>query len=128
MENGPVFPRQNTGGVFEDFDILVPPLREAKIGGLIFDVSAINTKIAFEALRVANSDVENFTDDKFDKLIDIAVEICQLSNPAIDKTWILANTKPMPLMKFITFAVQSINSEVQEAGIETGTGGEAGKN
>jgi hypothetical protein len=108
--NGPVNPRQGQSGAFEDYDIIVPPLRQAKIGGQIFDVSEINTKIAFEVMQVSGNDLSNLTADKFSQLIDIGVKIFQMTNPEIDREWVLENTNPLKLINFITFAVQSINS------------------
>jgi hypothetical protein len=108
--------------VTKDFDILSPPKRNARIGGVIVDVSFIPAKIAFRFIQFSKThkvdaltaNPEDFDGSMLEDIVDIIALICQRSSAKITKDWLMENIDMGVLIEFMKFVFQPLIDRVTQ--------------
>jgi len=119
-----------------EFEILAPPKRTAKILGEEIDLSVTPAKVSFSVIKFSKKHdikkLESMTEETFDPqmITDLLELICQIwkeKNPTVTPDWLLSNLGITDLMKFVQFVFAGI---VQKKTADKGSkeGGSDGKN
>ncbi len=122
--------------LLNNFEILEPPKRTAKILGEEVDITIIPARIALkfisfskkydtQKLNLETTSGADIDEQMIEDIVEIVAMICQRSNKKITKEWLFDNLDITGLMNFIKFVFSGISKLNPE---KTEASGKKGKN
>lgn len=102
---------------FLDLDKLIPDKRIVKLAGREIDVSKIPSEVTIE-MASKHEEMKSGTNASFDLVFDIAIKICNASNPEeeITKDWLIKNTTLNQLLALMEFIMKPFNDRAVKKG------------
>jgi hypothetical protein len=113
--------------IIANFDILKPEPQIIIMGGVEIDVSFFPVKIALDMMDFVGKAKGEFEPEMFGDIVNLVVDIIQVSQKDLNKEWVLANMSPITIMNFLKLAISTLTGSMAAASLGTsGTGGGAG--
>jgi hypothetical protein len=110
---------------FFEINSIIPDRRIFRVMGYEVDITRIPAKYTLEMMKLKSSG-DDSNPENITKMIDIIAGVCQISQPAITREWLLENLDFTEISQLGFQISQSVNTRTQTA--QTGIEGTTEKN